>query len=586
MTPGQADRLLQRVQAELADKRPIDALRTLRQIARPYARHPAVVHLTALALKGIGDKAAAEEAFRTALAAQPTDPDINGNFANLLSDMGRLVEALPFYDRAVAAAPERRDLALNRAIALAESGRLAAAEEALNSLLPSVDGRVLAVAGDVSARLGRTAQAIQLLQESLRIDPTRPSALTALAGILRDEGDYAAALDLYRQALSLHPGQRALILAVADTLERVGEPIAAIDLIERHLASGDFGWEDGLAELARMRSEAGQPDIWAGYERALHLGSSPTLWRKYAELVLLGSGPESAANILARAVKAGADASDLVPLDAEIAIAGGDKAHIRDLLDRVTNIGGPTAIRLAIAAGDPARGEKIAAARLGDAPEDIMTWSLRSVCWRLLGDPRESWLHREGALIRTVDFHLAEAELTALAEVLRSLHLARSRPLAQSVRGGTQTRGSLFARKTPVIRDLLSVVESALADYWDALGPPDPRHPILKHRGRPLRIAGSWSVRLIGGGHHASHVHPEGFISSACHIVVPDETDRLDALGVLEIGGAPPDLQTGLSAMRLIVPKAGTMVLFPSTLFHGTRPFEGEERLTVAFDAS
>ncbi|HEX7465481.1 MAG TPA: putative 2OG-Fe(II) oxygenase, partial [Usitatibacter sp.] len=37
---------------------------------------------------------------------------------------------------------------------------------------------------------------------------------------------------------------------------------------------------------------------------------------------------------------------------------------------------------------------------------------------------------------------------------------------------------------------------------------------------RPFAISGAWSVRLRSGGFHTAHVHPEGWISSACYIAL------------------------------------------------------------------
>ena len=41
-----------------------------------------------------------------------------------------------------------------------------------------------------------------------------------------------------------------------------------------------------------------------------------------------------------------------------------------------------------------------------------------------------------------------------------------------------------------------------------------------------------------------------------------------------------------LDPLVTLEPKAGTLVLFPSYLYHGTRPFAAGERLSVAFDVS
>ena len=40
---------------------------------------------------------------------------------------------------------------------------------------------------------------------------------------------------------------------------------------------------------------------------------------------------------------------------------------------------------------------------------------------------------------------------------------------------------------------------------------------------RPVRFSGSWSVRLPGAGHHANHIHPAGWLSSAFYVALPDD---------------------------------------------------------------
>jgi hypothetical protein len=95
----------------------------------------------------------------------------------------------------------------------------------------------------------------------------------------------------------------------------------------------------------------------------------------------------------------------------------------------------------------------------------------------------------------------------------------------------------------------------------------------------------SWSVRLAGGGFHAAHFHPGGILSSACYISLPNDlAGNPEKSGWLEIGRPPPELGLDLPPLATFEPKAGHLVLFPSYLFHGTRPFAGGERLTVAFD--
>jgi hypothetical protein len=75
-------------------------------------------------------------------------------------------------------------------------------------------------------------------------------------------------------------------------------------------------------------------------------------------------------------------------------------------------------------------------------------------------------------------------------------------------------------------------------------------------------------------------------MSSALYVALPDAvgTSADSADGWLELGRPPNDLDLDLAPLTLIEPKVGRLALFPSILWHGTRPFPEGERLTVAFD--
>ena len=102
-----------------------------------------------------------------------------------------------------------------------------------------------------------------------------------------------------------------------------------------------------------------------------------------------------------------------------------------------------------------------------------------------------------------------------------------------------------------------------------------------------MRFAGSWSVRLREKGFHTSHVHPHGWISSAFYVALPDSLGSPDqangTAGWLTLGESR-ELVPALEPVQMVEPKVGRLVLFPSTMWHGTRPFPDGERMTVAFD--
>ncbi|MBN8806726.1 MAG: hypothetical protein J0I47_00590 [Sphingomonas sp.] len=219
--------------------------------------------------------------------------------------------------------------------------------------------------------------------------------------------------------------------------------------------------------------------------------------------------------------------------------------------------------------------------------EDPLLWPYAAIVWRLNGDPRIAWLEQP-ALVSVIDLADVLPPLDELADHLTALHRATDRHLDQSVRGGTQTDGDLLLRIDPLIVALRMAILDAVKDHLDKLPVGDGRHPILMHRrDRPIRLAGSWSVRLAGAGFHDSHIHPAGWFSSALYIALPDAVTRgEDNSGWLALGAPPREFANDLGPSRLIEPKPGRLVLFPSTMWHATLPFADGERLTVAFDVA
>ena len=217
------------------------------------------------------------------------------------------------------------------------------------------------------------------------------------------------------------------------------------------------------------------------------------------------------------------------------------------------------------------------------APFDTNMWSLRGLIWRLIGDARLEWLHGQDGLINNLDLGLSASAITDISDCLRRLHVTRTQPIGQSLRSGTQTRGRLFERLEPKIIDLKAAVERSIEQHRKQMPRVDATHPLLRHRDAPLRLSGSWSVRLAGGGFHVSHIHPEGILSSACYLVLPEANGEA---GWLHLGLPPADLGLDLPPMCVIQPRVGHVALFPSTLHHGTFAFATGERLTAAFDVT
>lgn len=207
---------------------------------------------------------------------------------------------------------------------------------------------------------------------------------------------------------------------------------------------------------------------------------------------------------------------------------------------------------------------------------------------RLMGDQRYERLVDVESHVRAYQLPVSDGYGTiesvndALLGALEEHHKFSNHPLDQSLRGGSQTAEDLLVMKNHVVEDYIAALEIPIRQYMADIGH-DPDHPLTRRNAGTFRIKGCWSVRLRGGGKHVSHVHPDGWISSAYYVSVPPG-DGTKA-GWIKFGEPPFETKPHLGPEKWVQPKAGMLVLFPSYLWHGTEPIGPDAvRVTAPFD--
>lgn len=551
--------------------------------------HPAAYHLLAVVEQALGDLPAARAQFEAALRLRPSDPGIWNDFGTLLRCAGDSLGALGAYDRALEISPRFTEAMFNRALLLVQFGRRAEARDAFRALI--------------------------------HLQPTLARSWNGIALLEREDGDLAAAASAYDRALALAPGDKlamvgrariALERAEPDSVERyrAARRLApenlelAIDEAEARLGAGDRtalaefatiaraapDWTHGQIALARMRWEQGERSGSADHIEAL-LKVQPanaSLWRDYIELLARCGEPARAADAAERARHSVADPTPFALVEAIQSGKAGQVERAEALFEKLSpevegrNIHeGVHRIRR----GDLERALVLVEAALGEDRWDYAAWGIAEILYRKTGDDRAHWLSDQPGLVGVSSLDLDSADFQAVDTLLKQLHRNAVETVGQSVHGGTQTRWQLFDRMEPEIARLRLAVEQAVSRHMAGLPAFDPTHPLLRHNGRQMKIAASWSVRFLDAGYHVPHYHPKGLISSACYFRVPPH-GALPQEGWLEIGRPPADFLMDLEPLQTIEPKPGQLVLFPSYLFHGTRPFSAGERVSVAFDAT
>ena len=558
------------------------------------------LRLYALVAQSAGRIDEAAKALERIITLEREPPEIVGVLADMLGNAGRHEEALRNWNRLVAQHPELADAHLNRAVTAAKVGRHDLAVEAADAGLQRFPGHARLTAAKAMAlkNIGQIEEAVSLFEIAVAADPNRAltrhnQAVTLRAACRFDEAceAFAVAERLGMKGAQFHANWAAAAL-------EGGQVDKAADLYRQAIAEDPIHAES-MEALTRLQIEYRRgEDAFSHYEQAALARRAPDVWVRWVHALAANDRFAEAENVGERALKIFQDDPELISATAFSAGMNGDASgalkRFESLPAAILDLEGVKIARaqLALRSGEPELAAILAEQCAQATPDRQIAWALLGLAWRLLDDPREQWLCDYERLVMVNDVMPIDGEIGStdyaaqVAAALDPLHVTNAAPGNQSLRGGTQTSGALFSRPEPAIQQFREAVLAAARKAILNL-PDDPTHPFLRRKSMQLGFSGSWSVRLQGGGFHVQHFHSGGWMSSAYYARLPQALDEADEElheGWIQFGRPPANLGIDLEPRRIVEPKPGRLVLFPSYLWHGTIPFRSGDRLTAAFD--
>lgn len=595
---NQIDQQLQQATMHLQRKQLVQAEAVCRAVLANQPANADAMHLFGLVRKQAGDLGAAERLMRSSLALAPKRADIHANLGNVLHAQRRAQDACDAY-RAALALDNRHALArLGLARAHLDLGEFAQAQAACRTLLQQrpQDAQAWSTLASALRRAGNLSEAESAYRRALELMPNYALAHHNLGAMLGEADRAEEALEALdrAQSLGLATWETALnrgnaLLKLYRLQEAEQAYLAAVKLQPRSI--------EAQRNLARLRFMAGEPNFDRSVEQALsEHGGDIGLHMLRAELAR--------------------DAGNLVQAEAALRSAlqmAGESPPVRCALSGVLLQLGrldeaeQEALRAAASQQHPAIIENLISVLLmrgraqealewiarfrREAPLEQRWIAYQATAARMLQRDDYTELYDFDRFVRTYTveppsgWRTIEEFNAELEQVLNARHRFTRHPLDQSLRQGSQTARSLLADADPLIKAILKQFDAPLADYAASIGN-DAQHPLsARNAGRPV-IDKCWSVQLRAEGFHVNHIHPQGWISSAYYVAVPDETqDEAAASGWIKFG--EPKLPiAGCTPERQIQPVSGKLVLFPSYMWHGTTPIHGATpRTTIAFDA-
>ena len=549
----------------------------------------------------LGETAAAEALLRHALELDPKWPPTLTTLAELLLAGGRDDEAEVLLRRAATGSPADPRAAWVLARRYCDLGQPAQALEIVAPFCAGerLDGALAAQHAAALVALGRAQEAVAFYQARSERSPDDPAAAQALAISLSATGRAGDGGRVAERLLQRGIKSAPLWLAHARGLMADGADARAEEalreclrldprLLEAHtqlaqqiwVRSGDLGL--ATAALDEALSKFTEDDALWGAKAAILQGAGEARGA-YACLAPRTERPHASPALLVRAGLAALE------FDPGAALTLAEKALHADPGS------GPARTLLAAAELGVGRAHEALGhceQLLQAAPDDQYLIALYTIALRLLGDARYAALCDYANLVLPLTLS-APPPWTDLPHLLADLRTALNRLhdphghalLFQSLRRGTETTQDLTRSRDPAIQALFGAFRAPIERYLEHIG--RGADPLRRRNGAGWRFNGSWSVRLRDRGFHMSHVHPRGWISSACYIELPDcmAEGRSDQ-GTLSFGQPGILTSPALEPEHAVRPEPGMLVLFPSYFWHGTVPFESPQpRLTVAFDA-
>jgi thioredoxin-like negative regulator of GroEL len=367
-------------------------------------------------------------------------------------------------------------------------------------------------------------------------------------------------ISLLRQAIEKQPNNPALHLRLGAALARcgrLGEAVDAYETAERQ-APDEFAAEP---ELAKCYVELDRPEAALdACRRGEARGPSAELHFQKGRALLKLRRPADARDAFRSAVKAnGTHIPALRALLAPMARQP-DGEELLDFCDALPQSSKDTALVRAHRA--------IALSRVGRIAEALQIVDLDRHVARVPFDPPAQF----GA-IDQFNRHLADDILA-------------DRAPAKPARDGFDYNPAPQFRRSETFLALREFIKSAIDNFLDetrgrgldAVMPPPPKEGHLYESSTVLR----------GPGYNGEHVHGNAYVSSVYHVLVPDSVGSADdSRGALALGccASYTGGYTPCWGTRYIKPVAGSLVIFPSHIFHDVVPSRTQTpRIAVAAD--
>lgn len=612
------------------------ALKACEQVQQTQPDNAQVWTLTGLCAQGVGDIHRAHDAFSTALKLTPKDNAVRYNFAVACLQLGDIDTALLELERLADMAPQPAVL-INLAHCYSKKGLHHRAIETAVKIVgvAASDPQIILQQALIYERAERFDDAMQHLAKIQALAPTRIPVGLAMARIAHQTSGAAEAaetLATYMRNAGPHP---TLIAEHGRYLMQSDQTEFALQTFEQAVQSGftDSKILNGLGvALSRLRRKDEAKDAFkaalakspndasalynlaAEYSKATDQNALKEAVDLLTRSIAIQADNAAAYECMAKvclklgdndeAMRAAKTAVSLDPEQTEYPItlsecyfANGNHLKSIETLDAGLSLqpAHPALLRQAGIARlrggvESEQAVELLAKAYQVDPDDQRTIAHLGVAMASNGaqDEAAQWLGLERHIYPVnikapSGFADVQAFNDALANDIVNHSQMRWEPVGLAARGGGLT-DDLLADNTPAINGFYDALKDAIVQLKYRLQPRED-DPFTRRIPDQYRLE-LWATLTQDGGNIDTHIHEESWLSGAYYVQLPTCVDGGEQQGWIEFGRphAEIPMPTGMP-LRLEKPQTGTLLLFPSYLFHRTIAHQtSERRISISFD--
>ncbi|WP_443637488.1 tetratricopeptide repeat protein [Candidatus Njordibacter sp. Uisw_058] len=519
---------------------------------------------------------------------EPTDVNCMVSLGEFLRQGKRVFEAITILEKAAEIAPEDINVWINLGTAFQQDEQIDKAKKAYEkaSVINPKSAEISNNLGSIAKNTGDWMSALQHFENALEISPNIAEAHSNLGISLQELGRFDEAEASLRQAITLKPDSAEAHYNLGNTLKELGrleeaeagyKLVIALkpDFAEPHNNLGVILKERGRldeAEESFRQALILKPDFAEAYD---HLGNLLQILGKFEDAEMCYKKYISLAPFEISVTKSMASMffdqgefqkalslfdSYNTPISRSLALEclyaiGNTKEIYKRIEDTVELDGG----NLRVAAFASFIGEsqqKDTAHRFCRKPLEFLHFSNLS-----------SKMENSNSFIKN------------LIEDLKNIQTVWQPP-KQSGRGGFQTVGNLFRYPNSNIVTLKEIILNEIDAYFEKFK--NESCSFIEKWPAEKNIMG-WHMMLKEQGYHNLHIHQAGWLSGVIYLKVVPSLNKNEGAIIFNVAGSN---RSDPNSPKIIHnPEVGDMILFPSSLYHGTIPFSTDrDRIVVSFD--